>query len=123
VPTAAQWGRFLANVPVQIILIPVPDAASNKRVYRREPSPPTPQKNGHWPLNRPIPDAETRRHLDHARREIANSRPEIQRHIEIARREIDRSRPEIQRHLDHARREIANSRNEIERFLHGGSGL
>jgi hypothetical protein len=88
------------NQPVQIIFVPI-DIASNKRVNRREPSPPSPHRNGqHWPLNhQPIPDAETRRHLDSARREIANSRTEIQRHTAAARRELDRSRPEIERPL------------------------
>lgn len=89
----------MTTLPVQIIFVPIPAAASNKRVYRREPSPPTPQKNGHWPLNWPIPDAETRRHLDTARREIARSRPEIARHLDAATRELDRSRPEIERFL------------------------
>ena len=94
------------TLPVQIIFVPVPiDIASNKRVYRREPAQPTPRRNGSWPLNHPVPDAETRRHLDSARREIANSRPEIQRHTAAARRELDRSRP------------------EIERFLYGGPSL
>jgi hypothetical protein len=94
------------NQPVQIIFVAVPAAASNKRVYRREPAQPIPHRNGqHWPLNHPIPDAETRRHLDTARREIANSRPEITRHLNAARRELVRCQP------------------EIERFLGGGPGL
>jgi hypothetical protein len=90
------------NPPVQIIFVPI-EIASNKRVNRREPSPTTPNRNGHWPLNHPVPDAETRRHLDSARREIANSRPEITRHLDSARRELARDRP------------------AIERFLYGGS--
>ena len=93
------------NQPVQIIFVPVPAAASNKRVYRRDPAQLIPQRNGSWPLNRPIPDAETRRALDSARREIANSQPEIARHLNSARRELTRDRP------------------AIERFLYGGSGL
>jgi hypothetical protein len=67
--------------PIQIILVPVPDAASNKRVNRPEPASPPPHKNGQWPLNQPIPDAEMRRALDIARREIANSRGDIQRFL------------------------------------------
>jgi hypothetical protein len=89
------------NTPVQIIFVPI-EIASNKRVYRREPSPPTPNRNGSWPLNRSIPDAETRRHLDSARREIARCRPEIQRHTAAARREIANSRLEIERFLGSA---------------------
>ena len=69
------------NTPVQIILVPVPDAASNKRVYRPEPASPPSQSQGQWPLNQPIPDAEMRRALDVARREIARSRPEIERFL------------------------------------------
>ena len=59
--TVAPWGKSLASTPVQIILVPpeVPDAASNKRVHRPEPASPPPQKNGQWPLNQPIPDAES----------------------------------------------------------------
>ena len=67
------------NTPVQIILVPVPDDASNKRVRRPEPASPPPQRHGQWPLNQQPPDAETRRHLDAARREIASSRNEIAR--------------------------------------------
>ena len=70
--------------PVQVIVVlpEAPDAASNKRVHRPEPAQPAPQKNGQWPLNQPIPpDAETRRHLDAARREVANSRGEIERFL------------------------------------------
>jgi hypothetical protein len=64
--------------PVQVIvLLPeAPDAASNKRVKGRPPAQPAPQKNGQWPLNQPIPDAEMRR-----RRDIANSRSEISRFL------------------------------------------
>jgi hypothetical protein len=86
------------TLPVNIVFV-LPDAASNKRVYRREPAQPIPQKNGHWPLNHPVPDPETRRALDDARRAIINSRPEIARHLDAARREIANSRPEIQRFL------------------------
>jgi hypothetical protein len=69
--------------PIQIIvLLPeAPDAASNKRVKGRPPAQPAPQKNGQWPLNQPIPDSEMRRHLDAARRDIANSRSEIARFL------------------------------------------
>ena len=98
-PTAAPWGKSLASAPVQIILVPVPAAASNKRVNRREPAQPIPHRNGPWPLNHPVPDAETRRALDDARREIANRRPEITRHVNAARRELAHSRPEIERFL------------------------
>jgi hypothetical protein len=88
------------TLPVQIIFVPVPiEIASNKRVYRREPAQPTPRRNGSWPLNHPVPDAETRRHLDSARREIANSRPEITRHTAAARRELNRDRLAIERFL------------------------
>ena len=69
------------SAPIQILLV-LPealDAASNKRVNRPEPAQPAPHKNGQWPLNQSIPDAEMRRALDVARREIANSRPEIER--------------------------------------------
>ena len=86
------------NQSVKIIFVPI-EIASNKRVYRREPSPPTPNRNGSWPLNHPVPDAETRRHLDTARREIATSRPEITRHLDTARRELVRCQPEIERFL------------------------
>jgi hypothetical protein len=68
------------NAPVQVIVV-LPDAASNKRVNRPEPASPPPQKNGQWPLNQPIPDAEMRRALDIARREIASSRREIARSL------------------------------------------
>ena len=85
--------------PVNIVLIGVPAAARNKRVYRREPAPPIPHKNGSWPLNPQIPDAETRRALDDARREIARSKPEIVRQLNDARRELARCRPEIERFL------------------------
>ena len=61
---ARNGAGFGVNQPVQIIFVGVPDAASNKRVYRREPAQPIPHRNGHWPLNHPVPDAETRRHLD-----------------------------------------------------------
>jgi hypothetical protein len=68
--------------PVTIVLVGVPeapDAASNKRVKGRPPEPasPPPQRQGQWPVNQPIPDP--RRHLDAARREVANSRGEIER--------------------------------------------
>jgi hypothetical protein len=66
--------------PVQIVLV-LPDAASNKRVNRPEPAPPIAHKNGSWPLQQPIPDAETRRYLDDARRAIASRRPEIERFL------------------------------------------
>ena len=69
------------NAPVQVIVVLPPDAASNKRVYRPEPAQPAPHKNGQWPLNQPIPDAEARRALDIARREIASSRSEIARFL------------------------------------------
>jgi hypothetical protein len=65
--------------PVQIVLV-LPDAASNKRVRRAEPAHQIPHKSGQWPPGpQPIPDAEVRRHLDTARREIANSRPRWRR--------------------------------------------
>jgi hypothetical protein len=89
------------NTPVQIIFVPI-DIASNKRVRGRPPLYEPGTRRDSWPRNyQPIPDAETRRVLDDARREIA------------------RCRPEITRHTATARREIANSRNEIERFLYG----
>jgi hypothetical protein len=66
--------------PVQVIVV-LPDAASNKRVHRPEPAQPAPQRHGQWPLNQPIPDAEMRRALDIARREIASSRSEIARFL------------------------------------------
>jgi hypothetical protein len=70
--------------PVRIILVPIPELASNKRVKGR-PEParrPLPPPLGHrWPLNHRIPDAEMRRHLDAARREIASSRCEIARSL------------------------------------------
>jgi hypothetical protein len=71
------------SAPIQIVLVlpEAPDAASNKRVHRPEPAQPAPQKNGQWPLNQQPPDAETRRHLDAARRDIARSRPEIERFL------------------------------------------
>ena len=71
------------NAPVQIIVVmpEAPDAASNKRVNRPEPASPPPQRHGQWPLNQPIPDAEMRRTLDIARREIASSRSEIARFL------------------------------------------
>jgi hypothetical protein len=64
--------------PAQIILV-LPDAASNKRVHRPEPASPPPRRRDPWPVNQPIPDA--RRHLDAARREVANSRGEIERFL------------------------------------------
>ena len=69
--------------PVQVIVVlpEAPDAASNKRVDRPEPAQPAPQRNGQWPLSQPIPDAEMRRALDIARREIANGRGEIARFL------------------------------------------
>jgi hypothetical protein len=69
--------------PVQVIVVlpEAPDAASNKRVNRPEPASPPPQRQGQWPLSQPIPDAETRRALDIARREIASSRSEIARFL------------------------------------------
>ena len=69
--------------PAQIILVlpEAPDAASNKRVHRPEPASPPPQRHSQWPLNQPLPDAETRRALDVARREIASSRREIARSL------------------------------------------
>ncbi len=88
------------TLPVQIIFVPI-DIASNKRVKGRPPMTygPTTRRDP-WPRNyHPVPDAETRRALDTARREIANSRPEIARHIATARQEPDRSRPEIERFL------------------------
>jgi hypothetical protein len=72
------------KAPVQIVLV-LPDAASNKRVNRPEPAQPAPQRNGQWPLSQPIPDAEMRRALDIARREIANGRGEIARFLRSAR--------------------------------------
>ena len=92
------------NQPVQIIVVGVPEAAldiaSNKRVKVRPPSYGPSTRRDPWPLNhQPIPDSETRRALDDARREIANSRPEITRHLNAARREIANSRGEIQRFL------------------------
>ena len=69
--------------PVQVIVVlpEAPDAASNKRVNRPEPASPPPQRHSQWPLNQHPPDAEVRRHLDAARREIANSRPESERFL------------------------------------------
>jgi len=66
--------------PVQVIVV-LPETASNKRVHRPPPAQPAPHKNGQWPLNQPIPDAEMRRRLDAARREIASSRSEIARFL------------------------------------------
>jgi hypothetical protein len=73
------------NAPVQIILVPVPEVASNKRVKgrpepARRPLPP-PQRHSQWPLNQQPPDAEARRHLDAARRVIASSCSEIDRFL------------------------------------------
>lgn len=71
-------------MPVQIILVGVPEApdlASNKRVKGHPPpAPPIPQKS-QWPLNQQPPDADARRHLDDARRAIASRRPEIERFL------------------------------------------
>jgi hypothetical protein len=68
-------------MPVNIVLV-LPDAASNKRVCRPEPAQSIPKNGHHWPPEpQPIPDAETRRALDAARRAIANSRPEIARFL------------------------------------------
>lgn len=69
--------------PVQVIVVlpEAPDAASNKRVKGRPPAQPAPQKNGQWPLNQSIPDAQMRRELDAVRRDIANSRPQIERFL------------------------------------------
>ena len=66
--------------PVQIIVL-LPDAASNKRVKGRPPAQPAPQRHGQWPLSQPIPDAEMRRALADAQRDIANSRSEISRFL------------------------------------------
>lgn len=66
------------NAPVQVIVV-LADAASNKRVHRPEPAQPAPQRHGQWPLSQQPPDAEMRRCLDAARREIASSRNEIAR--------------------------------------------
>jgi hypothetical protein len=68
------------SAPIQILLVlpEAPDAASNKRVNRPQPAP---HKNGQWPLNQQPPDAEMRRALDIARREIASSRGEIARFL------------------------------------------
>jgi hypothetical protein len=68
-------------VQILVVLPEAPDAASNKRVNRPEPASPPPQRHGQWPLNQQPPDAEARRHLDAARREIARSRPEIDRFL------------------------------------------
>ena len=66
------------NAPVQVIVVLPPDAASNKRVHRPEPSQQTPPpQNSRWPLHHPLPDAEIRRQLDAARREIVSSRGEM----------------------------------------------
>jgi hypothetical protein len=70
-----------ASVQIILVLPEAPDAASNKRVKRPEPTQQIPQKNGQWPLSQQPPDAETRRHLDAVRRDIAHSRPEIERFL------------------------------------------
>ena len=67
--------------PVQVSVVLPPDAASNKRVCRPSPDQPAPQRHSQWPVNQPIPDAEMRRALDVARRDIARSRPEIERFL------------------------------------------
>jgi hypothetical protein len=69
--------------PAQIILVlpEAPDAASNKRVHRPEPAQPAPQRHGQWPLNQQPPNAEMRRQLDAARREIASGGSEISRFL------------------------------------------
>jgi hypothetical protein len=68
------------NTPLQIILVPVPEIASNKRVKNRPPLyQPIRRENGQWPLNQPIPDAEARRALADARRAIFHNRSEVER--------------------------------------------
>ena len=69
------------STPFQVIVVlpEAPDAASNKRVKGRPPSYEPSTRRDPWPVNQQPPDAEARRHLDAARREIANTRPEIER--------------------------------------------
>jgi hypothetical protein len=60
--------------------------ADARRVSRRvhvlqDAVPPLPLRQKSWPLNQQPPDAETRRALDIARREIASSRSEIARFL------------------------------------------
>jgi hypothetical protein len=94
---------------VRIIVVGVPEAAldisSNKRVKGRPPLYESGTRRDPWPRNyQPIPDAETRRHLDEARKEIVRCRPAIARELKAAQCELARDRP------------------AIERFLYGGSG-
>jgi hypothetical protein len=91
--------------PVQIIFVPIPVGASNKRVRGRPPLYEPSTRRDPWLRNhQPIP-AEIQRHLDDARKEIVRCRPAITRELNAARRELVRCQPEIQR------------------FLYGGSDL